>query len=209
MTFGGNFTTSTGGGGGGDTGDPLRFARFDTPTASSVNGLLTSTATTLAIVTYNLTVPGLHKRNVVVTLGSRVGGYVGPWTLTGTILGVEATENLTIPANGNAEIVGKRCWDPGALTLARPAQLATDGSVQVGLGDSIGLPAQAEESASPNFHGHLLSVIDNGSVSVPADGVFGSIVGPSIAGGHGAYSVASGHSIIGQTIEITYLGTVE
>lgn len=192
----------------GATGDPLRLARFTTPDAVVVNGLLTSTATTLAIASYNLTVPGAYRRNVIVTLGARVGAYAGPWTLTGTILGAAATENLTIPANGGAEVVGKKCFDPGALTLSRPAQLATDGSIQVGLGHSVGLPYEAEESASPNYLGHVLSVIDGGSVSIPADGIFGSIVGPSIAGGYGAYSVASGHSIAGQTIEITYLGAV-
>lgn len=209
MTFGGGFTTGIGGGGGGSAipGDrPVHVARFDSPSPASVDGLLASTATTLAIVTYNLTIQGSHKRNIVVTLGNRVGGYAGPWTLSGTIDGAAATESLTIPANGGADIVGKKCFDPGPITLARPAQLATDGTVRVGLGDAIGLPYTALQNSATGNTGYIVFFALGGALGYPGDGLYGTIDGPSVAGGKGSYKMAAGSTIDGSALAIGYVG---
>jgi len=153
--------------------------------------ILAATATTTGTASHTLTLTGTHKRTIILTLTSSANSYVGPYTVTGTFDGAAQTEDITVVSGGGVAYETLKTYDPGTITLSRPAQTNTSGSYTVTVGDGFGLAVEAFEGpAALNYGGHLLSITAAGATS----GLIGTsgIVGPTVSPPYGRLQLESG-----------------
>ena len=169
--------------------------------------LLASTPTTTGIVTHTLTLGGTHARTIAITTTSHSGTYVGPWTISGMRNGVAQSESFTVLLNGGMSAVNTvKTFDPGTVTVARPAQNNALGAYTITVGDGFGLDAEAYEVAGVDYAGHLLSIAALGPVESPVAGN-GAITGPTLSPPYGKFQFAPTIlvSFAGDPFEILYL----
>ena len=153
--------------------------------------LLGATATTTSIASHTLTLTGTHSRTIILTLSSSANSYVGPYTVTGTIGGAAQTEDITVVSGGGAAYQTVKTYDPGTITLSRPAQGNTSGSYTVTVGDGFGLAVEAFEGPEALYYGgHLLSITAAGGTSAAI--ATSGIVGPTAAPPHGKLQLEAG-----------------
>lgn len=168
--------------------------------------LLASTPTTTGIVSHTLTLAGTHARTVAITTTGHSGTYVGPWTVSGMRDGAVQTESVTMLLNGNQSTNTVKTFDPGTITVARPAQNDALGSYTITVGDGFGLSYAAYESAGVEYAGHLLSIAGLGPVESPVAGN-AAITGPTLSPPNGKFQFAPTIlvSFAGDPFEILYL----
>ncbi len=153
--------------------------------------VLAATATTTSTASHSITLTGTHSRTIILTLSSSANSYVGPYTVTGTIGGAAQTETVQVPSGGGVTRETVKTYDPGTITLSRPAQGNTSGSYTVTVGDGFGLAVEAFEGpAALGYGGHLLSLTAAGGTSAAI--ATSGIVGPTAAPPHGKLQLEAG-----------------
>lgn len=187
-------SVGSGGGGSGSGGSATPYypeSKYLADYVAAGTSLLGATATTTAIASHTLTLTGAHKRTIILTLSSSANSFVGPYTVVGTFGGAAQTEDITVVPGGGAAYETLKTYDPGTITLSRPAQGNTSGSYTVTVGDGFGLAVEAFEGPEALYYGgHLLSITAAGATSA-AIGTSG-IVGPTLSPPNGKLQLEAG-----------------
>ncbi len=172
-------------------GELVRVNTFTTPDAADSEAMLGTTAAITSIRVHSLTMPAGYARGVVFT---QLGG-----TMTGTVtvLGVNpagGTHSEVIAlGSGAGGYMSAKVYGPGAITITITAQPDTTGSYQFGTTELIGLYSWAAKPIAGGF-GMVLSVLVDlvgggylPSVIATASSETGTITGPLVTGGFGAW----------------------
>lgn len=116
------------------------------------------------------------------------------------------SETLFISPDGGEVAESVKTYDPGTITISRPAQNNTFGSYHILVGSGFSLLMEAYESEVMGYAGHLLSVTGLGPIESPY-GSNASIYGPSLSPPYGKFQFAPGQlvSYAGDPFEFVYL----
>jgi len=169
--------------------------------------LLGTTSNTTSVRSHTLTLGGDHARTIALVLSDTAGSFAGPWTVTGTRNGTAQSESVNVSPDGGQTVETVKTYDPGTVTVSRPAQNNTFGSYTINVGSGFGLTLKAYEGATGvSYAGHVLSITTVGPLQVPITAV-ASITGPTASPPYGKFQLATGQldTFTGDPFEVLFL----